>query len=278
MQETRIKKYICTALYAVLLPLAKLLIRNGISYDLFARVAKQAYIDAAIKYYPIEGKKVSMSHIAIVTGIARREVAKVQKEQDWLEQSQLQYENRASRLISGWISDPQFTDGNDRAQVLHLEQGSPSFSDLVAKHGADTPVRAMYDELKRVGAIEDNDGYLTLKANVYIPSEDISEKFQIIGATLSDLLKTIDHNMTPEVPFKHPQQFIAFDNLPDEALAQIRDKSRRAINEYVKQTDIWLSSYDRDRNDMIQGSGRNRAGIGFYYFEQSHAKEDADEA
>jgi len=37
----------------------------------------------------------------------------------------------------------------------------------------------------------------------------------------------------------------------------------------------WLARHDRDTNPAVAGTGRNRAGVGIYYFEEPYSEKDA---
>jgi hypothetical protein len=50
--------------------------------------------------------------------------------------------------------------------------------------------------------------------------------------------------------------------------------SLKSAQVLLEKLDAWLSSQDRDVNPQAGGSGRNTAGVGIYYFEESHCQED----
>ena len=42
----------------------------------------------------------------------------------------------------------------------------------------------------------------------------------------------------------------------------------------LEHLDEWLASNDRDTNPSMEGTGRNVAGLGIYYFEEPYENED----
>lgn len=61
--------------------------------------------------------------------------------------------NRAVRVITGWVRDPDFLDEDLQPKELPLRNGTTSFEHLVARYSGGITVRAILDELIRVGAV-----------------------------------------------------------------------------------------------------------------------------
>ena len=60
-----------------------------------------------------------------------------------------------------------------------------------------------------------------------------------------------------------------YDNLPIEAVEKFRELSAARAQGLTEYLDSWLSQHDRDENSASEGTGRMRAGLGIYYFEQN---------
>ena len=58
----------------LLRPLVKILLRNNVPHQTLAEWAKQAYVEVAKNEFGIDGKKQTVSRIAILTGLTRKEV------------------------------------------------------------------------------------------------------------------------------------------------------------------------------------------------------------
>ena len=81
----------------------------------------------------------------------------------------------------------------------------------------------MLDELLRVGSVKRlRDGRIRLVATAYVPESASAESLEILGSDVSDLIATIDHNLTVAPKRGFFQRKTAYDNLPAEALAEIR--------------------------------------------------------
>ena len=90
----------------------------------------------------------------------------------------------------------------------------------------------------------------------------------ILGADVSQLIDTISHNVYAEDNEPRFQRKVSYDNLPAEVLVELRTMSASQSQALLEKLDGWLAAHDRDTNPQIDGSGRKRAGLGIYYFEE----------
>ncbi len=263
------------AVLRILRPLVRILLRHGVSYGTFADLAKWVYVDIATREFAIPGRKQSVSRVSVITGLTRKEVNRVQQLPRPEDQAAAETYNRAARVVGGWLRDADFLDAQQQPALLHFEDGSDSFSELVKRYSGDVPARAVLDELLRVGAVaRADDGRIELLAHAYIPAGSEIDKLHILGTDAGALIATIDHNLTPEESLPFFQRKVAYDNLPDEALPQFRELSREKAQALLEQLNEWLAEHDRDTNPEAEGSGRNQAGIGIYYFENPDGGQD----
>ena len=71
------QKPLVAAVLRLLRPLARILLRNGVSFSTFSDLAKWTYVDVAAREFGIEGRKQSTSRVSVITGLSRREVMRV---------------------------------------------------------------------------------------------------------------------------------------------------------------------------------------------------------
>jgi hypothetical protein len=263
-------KALAEGLYRLVRPLVSIMIRNGFPYSAFADVCKRAYVDVAKEQYPLPKRKQSAARISLLTGLPRKEVATLLDRPRHESVDVWESQNRTARIVLGWANDREFCDRANNPLVLPVEienEKKPSFTRLVKKFSGDVTVRASLDELIRIGVAEMvDDSHIRLRSKNYLPETGEAEKLWILGIAGADLYSTIDHNLQfPEQGFI--QRYHYYDNIPKEALDLIREKARQQSVAFLAQIDAWLSAYDRDNNPTVHGSGRFRAGVGLYYFE-----------
>ena len=60
-------------------PIARMMLRAGITWKEFSELAKQSYIEVAGNDYGIAGRQTNASRVALMTGLSRREVKRVRE-------------------------------------------------------------------------------------------------------------------------------------------------------------------------------------------------------
>ena len=268
----KVTKALSSAILRMLRPLVRLLLRHGISYGTFADLAKWVYVDVADKEFGVDGRKQTVSRVSIITGLSRKEVSRIERIEAPNDEAVVQQYNRAARVISGWLRDKQFTLTDGSPASLPLE-GTNSFAELVKIYSGDMPARAILDELVRVKTVEVVNNEVKLLTHGYIPADGEEEKLHILGTDVALLISTIDYNLEVKDNEPHYQRKVAYDNLPEEALPFLRELSRKKSQELLEELDRHLVKYDRDSNPDVTGSGKVRAGLGIYYFEEDTTKE-----
>jgi hypothetical protein len=237
------------------------------------------FVEVGMREFGIPGKKQSVSRVAILSGLSRKEVQRLLGEQAGTGGTDAQERyNRAARVIAGWVRDKEFTDAAGDPLPLSQAGGGASFGQLVKRYSGDVPVRAVLDELLRVGAVERlGDERVRLLSRVYIPRASDLDKLDILGADVADLIATIDHNLRSGDGDPRFQRKVMYDNLPGESIPAFRALSSQQAQALLEKMDQWLSQHDRDVNSSVQGKGRVRAGIGIYYFEEDLEQHSQDE-
>lgn len=262
------------ALYRILRPMARLLLRNGIPFAEFSELVRRAYVDAALEDFADNRKKPTDSRAAVMTGLTRKEVRKQREilagEHDG--NPGARHENRASRVVSGWVHDCAFQTSEGAPAELPFD-GPLSFSELVKRYSGDMTPRAVLEELMRVGVVAtEASGKLALRQRAYVPTGDSEEMLQIFGEDVSDLIATIDHNLVGSEADGQPlfQRTLVYDNIPPEVMGRWRRYAAQQSQAMLEQLDKWLGPHDRD----IAGHGGNKAtgkavrtGVGIFYFE-----------
>jgi Family of unknown function (DUF6502) len=254
------------------------------SFKAFLDIAKHTYVQVAASEFRIPGKKQSISRIALLSGLTRKEVQRLldaPAANDENSEAGERY-NRAARVVSGWVRDTDFSDANGNPKVLSLQDGPQnraSFAELVRRFSGDIPFRAVLDELLRVGVVEKlGDGTIRLKTRAYIPESGDTDKLNILGTDVSDIVATIDHNLQHGVTDPFFQRKVMYDNVPAEALEEFRRLSGSQAQALLERLDKWLSQHDHDTNPKTTGTGRMRTGIGIYYFEEDMTSQKSEDS
>lgn len=277
--KTQTNKILFSTVTKILRPLVRIFLRNSVPFGAFADLAKAVYVAVATEEYGIAGRKQTDSRVSIITGLTRKEVRRLKMlpARDDDSEAIMQRYHRAARVISGWVRDRRFSDAAGQPAELPLEGLDATFTELVKQYSGDMPVRAILDELLRVDSVEQlANGSIRLKTRAYLPDTQEGDKLSIMGTDVKDLITTIDHNICYETD-RFFQRKVAYDNLPEEFLARLRAMTAERGQSLLEEMDRWLVERDRDTNPSVEGSGRKRAGIGIYYFEEDYTDEEYTE-
>ena len=167
------------AVVVLLRPLIRLVLKRGMAYGQFAELLKRAYVEAAEEDYAVPGRKLTISRVAVLTGLTRKEASRLMEAEPAVSESQARRSvNRAARVVSAWAVDPAFQDAQGAPVELPFDAAEgPTFSRLVALHGADVPPRAVLDELMRVGAVlRTEDGRIHLTGQEDLPRPGLGRR------------------------------------------------------------------------------------------------------
>lgn len=263
-----------TALYRtigqLLRPLVRVLLRHNVSFHAFEQLARRAYVDVALRDFRIPGKKPSISRASILSGLSRKEVQRLLSAPQDAEVGEGERYNRAARVLTAWTRDADFVDSRGEPRVLDTDAGGASFAELVKRHSGDTPVRAVLDELLRVGAVNfREDGGLELAARAFVPTRSAVDKIAILGMDVADLIETIDHNIEHGDSDPRFQRKVMYDGIPVSMLPEFRKLGAAQAQSLLEKLDRWLAAHDTESPvDAPPDAPRARVGVGIFYFEE----------
>jgi hypothetical protein len=262
-----IKGLLAKATIRILRPLVKMLIRYNISHGEFVELAKQAYIDVAYKHFSIPSRKTTHSRIAVLTGLSRKEVMRLTK----MEESDIPFTkgsvNRASRVLTAWLKDPEFLDENNEPKILPLRGEKGSFETLVSRHAGNVTMGAILDELERIKAVtKPSPDSIKLDSLGYIPQQNVGDKIDILSVCTTDLLETAVHNLDHEKDEARFQRQVVYRKIPESVAEEFKQYSNKKSQELILEYNRWLDQHPKrtapDVDEPIK-----RIGVGIYYFE-----------
>ena len=271
---TKLETALIAAVQRLLTPVVRILLRYGIAYQAFSEIAKRVYVDVAMNDFLIPGRKPSTSRASIMTGLTRREVARILAVPQLEDAESRERHSRVRNLVAGWMSDRRFVGKNGRPRALEVEGGADSFSALVHRYGRDVPVRAALDELLRVGTAERGvDGRIRLVAPAYIPARSEIDKIEMLGSDVADLAATIGHNIQASRGEAFFQRKVAYDALPTSAVRELRATAATKAQRLLEQLDALMRRKDRAMHASRRDDDRRRLVIGVYCYEDEPKEE-----
>jgi hypothetical protein len=270
------------AIAQCLRPLARVLLRSGITYRQFDELARLAFVREALGDKDGRGRERNLSRVAIRTGISRKEVARIRTHIDEMareERSSLGpgFESgHAARVLQLWHSDPRFID--ERGEPLALPFGvlDASFGNIVRAAGGDVPAGAVRAELIEAGAVvETEDGCLRPVMRYFVPAnvgEDLLVGFTHILLPVLDGLS----NNTDTMKERSVVQRLAYsDRLLPAAVPLFRELSQKRAEAFLNGMDDWLAA--SEVTSEVETPQALRVGIGVFYCEgPARGSDDAE--
>lgn len=266
------------ALRQVLRPLVRVLLRNGVDCHSVEEELRRAFVHVAMNELAPPGRKPTMSRAATITGLSRKEVARLLVDDaDGSDAPSLMGQNRAATVIAGWVRDVDFQDGSGEPRPLSLDDQAGGFPALVKRYSGDMPFRTVLDELVRVGTVDImHDGRARLLARSYVPMRDDAAKIDILGTDVGHLIETIAHNLDHGGAAARYQRKVLYDDLPEQYAEQFRIMAAERLQDLLEEFDRYLARGDRGLNPEVSGAGRRLAGVGMFYFERDLANNQGE--
>jgi hypothetical protein len=259
----------------LLVPLVRILLRNGISFIEISEVMKGVYARVAATDFAVPGRPMSYSRLSITTGIARRDFERVLGEEDRLRRALESNASRIANVLQGWHNDPEYMGpyGFPRDLAFAREPGGgPSFEDLVARYAADIQPQLMLEELIRVGAatIAEESGMIRVLKRTFIPEQMAPELIEVFARGVRRYVETIDHNLGEQDSSKRRFERWVFPDygIREEDWVPFSDMVRDRLQEVIEdlETQFVLFRKPRPEVDRILS-----VGVGLYLYKDDLA-------
>lgn len=260
-----LKEQVIQSARHLLRPVVRFLLKHGVSYAEFADACRDVYVDVARQDYGIQGRPTNNSRVAMLTGLSRREVARVRDRLlEGLGQPERLQSSRISQILSGWHLDPEFLGKNGQPKDLPLTGPSGSLSALVKRYAGDLPHGAIRKEMLQRGLVEElQNGEMRVLKRDYVYSSLDPEIVRQMGVALHDHAATLEHNLD-----ENRKTDARFEGIADNAAVSakaVREFQRLVAErgmEFLQTIDAWLS---KNEGDATQNPGRKvRLGVGVY--------------
>lgn len=260
--DSSIEQHLLRAARRVLRPLVRILLRYGVPATALQEVVRKAYVDVAFDEFHLQGKPQTLARVSVLTGLNRKEVARLHRLPP-VDESDGEWRTRAGQVVARWFVDPTFLDKKGDPLDLPFAEGSPNFSDLVKKHSGDMYPRAVADELRRLGMIEEENGCLRMTHRGYVPANDPAMVIDILGLDTAAFIETIDHNIEAEADAKLMQMHAVSYSLPEDEVEEFLRESRRGAQQLIENTADWLGRRELEEDEQTAVRQR-KVGLGVY--------------
>lgn len=210
--------------------------------------------------------RVNISHLSVATGMTRKQVSALLSDADTNTGALTRRsgQQRALRVLGGWLTDPRFQNRRGRPDELRYRTGRKSFALLVKLYGGDVTPKSVLRELERM-EIVDVKGTGTLRLRRSRSRTSVEVHYE-----LADLAKLFDDFACAAArpnPGSQAPSFFAFKDSTVSSIADaayfMRRFSRRAAA-FLEDFQQWSVAHESRSAAPSQEGEAIRVGLGVY--------------
>jgi hypothetical protein len=257
----------------LLRPLVRLCVRGGMTFPALAQLLRELFVNVAEHDFALEGKEQTDSRVSLLTGIHRKEVARLRGAGAPVNETPATL-SRTSAIIARWLAAPEFTDSKGHPLPLPrtAADDAPSFEQLVASVTKDVRPRAVLDEWldRKLVAINGNEEIVLLDT-AFVPRGEDDRKWYYLGRNLHDHVAAAEANVSSPVP-RFLERAVHYDGLSPKLAKRLEARSRELAMDALK-----IANREANRALAKDKGGKHRWNFGIYvYSEGPEAGEDGE--
>lgn len=247
-----LKANLLAAARHMMVPIARLLVRNGVGFGDFVEAARYAYVEGGKAVLKERGLAATSARLSVQTGLTRRDVERVMGDpmryaiipsREW---------NAAIQVLHAWHTKPPYV-LVPVGMPLELEYDSPdrkqTFVALVRSTVSDVDPAAVLQFLKDSRVIEqDEHGRYRPVSRYIIPPRLGEHQVRFTARTVRRFLDTVDINLSSEPEHGRFERSVAADRgVPVSVYADFVEFVRKLMARSLEDIDDWIA--DNARSD-----------------------------
>jgi Family of unknown function (DUF6502) len=256
----------------LLRPLVRLCIRSGMTFPALAQLLRELFVNVAENDFALEGKEQTDSRVSLLTGIHRKEVARLRGAGAPVHETPAAL-SRTSAIIARWLAAPEFTDAKgDPLPLPRTADGDgPSFELLVESITKDVRPRAVLDEwLDRKLVTINGDDEIVLVDTAFVPRGEDDRKWHYLGRNLHDHVAAAAENVSGPAP-RFLERAVHYDGLSPKLAKRLEARSRELAMEALK-----TANREANRALARDKGGDARWNFGVYVYSENPDGADDD--
>jgi hypothetical protein len=250
-------------LATMLRPIARLLMRHGIGVGELLEAAKRAYVESAIAEITAPGRRPNISRLSVMTGLTRKDIANLIGTYYMGGASAVRRtpQQRALRVLRGWLLDPEFSGSGGRPADLSPSEGKATFAALVRKYGGDVTPVAVLSELERMRAIS-----RTKSRKLRITSRSLLRSLDPEVREFAQSIEDFAESLTDSGDGDRPPVFRGFQDVKlgsADLVALFKTTFAKRSVALLEGVKAWAASHHTSKKEA-----RTRVGVGVYVVEK----------
>ena len=248
----------------VLQPLARLLVRNGVTYPVLAAALKRVFLDAARAELAERGMAQTDSAVSLLCGVHRRDVRNLSRAGPAAAAPAPL--GLAAQVVAHWMNAPGYQNDAGVALPLPRSGDAASFDRLVAGVSLDVRPRAVLEELLRLGVVHEDETGVHLEGSGFAPRQGLEEMSWLMAANLHDHAAAAVANLHGGENFLEQALFV--DQISADSAARLHKVSVQAWRQAFKT--VMTEAQQRFDGDtsLPARARRQRARFGVYFYSE----------
>lgn len=251
----------------VLQPLVRLLLRNGVTYTVFAAALKRVFLAAAQQELAGQQMASTDSALSLLSGVHRRDVRNLTRGAATTQTAPPAPLGLAAQVVGRWMNDADYQDAEGGTRALPKSGDTASFDTLVARVSRDVRPKAVLDELLRLGVVQETPAGVVLEGSGFAPRQGFEEMSWLMAQNLQDHAAAAVANLHGEGNFLEQAVFV--DELTAESAARLQQVSvlawKAAFKTVMQQAQ---QSFDGDAAAAPPEARQHRARFGVYFYSE----------
>lgn len=250
-------------------PLIRILVKQKVEFNSFQNLVRELFVEEAERYIEktTQNSRGKISSIAYQTGLDRREVSKILKQNFNQDEILEQNRSREGSILDHWRNQPPFCDENNNPLPLKRSGTGLSFERLAQRFGKNISHGPVLESLLKAGCVVIKNSKVVYKNKSYTPPTGVNkEKARIAGLSINRLIRTINHNFS-ETDNTNFQRNLYTIRVPEESREAFKAEVTKMIRDVYE--DVITPQFDliEEKYESMKSQAKNDPiGLGFFYF------------
>lgn len=242
-----IKGCLLAAVRHLLIPVARVLIRNGIPYGDFEEIARHAFAKAGESVLMERDMRTTVSRLSLMTGLPRRELKRILSRPPQLTPFALGDWNAAARVLHAWHTKSPFVlvpFGVPMDLEFESDETRTTFVELVRIHVSDADPTEVLSELIASGSVrQDERGFLHAVSRTYVTGNLSEDQIKYAARAARRFLDTLDVNLTKDgrTTGRFERNVVADKGIPMRCYGDFVSYVRSTMQKTLEEIDEWIA-------------------------------------
>ena len=230
-------------LFKVMLkPALRFCLRNTFGIRKVFEIIRSLLIELAVEELRASGEKVNVSRLSVLTGMSRREVTRIYRDDEPVTSPPM----LVQRVSNRWQQHPNFLTKAKKPRVLTYKGEDSEFAALVRMVSTDVKPGTMLSQLERLGMVEKTKHGLKLKEQVEFFTKDPRKGLELLSKDASTLIQAGEENLFRPRDTRNLHLHTEFDNIYHEDVPAIRQWIFERGQLFHRHVRDYLSNFDKD--------------------------------